>query len=130
MAKTQPHRFYPHHLVRFLNLQGGQYGALELVALSDDVLELQLGGDFVRLTRKQAEEMLDGVQKFLALETHERHRRRERETREGEEEERERRGGVVETVAQEVLEHEPRPRPLAKPPAKRKRARPTPSVEG
>lgn len=128
MAKTQPHRFYPHHLVRFQDLQGGQYGALELVATSDDVLELQLGGDFVRLTRKQAEELLDGVQKFMALESHERHRRRARETREEEEEERER--GVVETIAQEVLEHEPRPRPLAKPLVRKKRARPTPSVGG
>lgn len=63
---------HPRQLARFDGLQGGQTGFLMLVAASDDVLELQLGADFVRLTRTQATELGCAVTAFLDLEEDER----------------------------------------------------------
>lgn len=76
--ETQKHRTrgrrFPRKLGRFINLEGGLYGALDIVAITDDVLELQTGEDFIRLDREQATSLRDTIDKFLALEEHERRR--------------------------------------------------------
>jgi hypothetical protein len=69
------HRRYPRPIARFLHLAGGQYGTADLIAISDDILEFQLGGDFVRFSREQAEDLRDAVHKFLRLEEEEDERR-------------------------------------------------------
>ena len=66
---------YPRVLVRFDGLQGGQSGFLALTASSDDLADLQLGADFVRLTRAQAAELRGGLVAFLDLEEDERSER-------------------------------------------------------
>ena len=113
-TKQKPHpRKFPRTIARFLQLQGGQYGTLDLVAITDDSLELLLGADFVRFTREQAEDLRDAVQKFLAIE------RVEEEVREERREERAIGRAIVE--AEESVERE-----AASPPAKvsrRQRAR-------
>jgi hypothetical protein len=63
---TRKHPF-PRPIARFLQLEGGYYGTLDLVAITRDRLELQLGADFVQFTREQAEDLRDAVQKFLEL---------------------------------------------------------------
>jgi hypothetical protein len=67
MAKRRhPHHLgFPRQVARFLHLEGGQYGTLELIALTPHQLEMQLGADFVRFTRRQAEDLRDAVQVFL-----------------------------------------------------------------
>jgi hypothetical protein len=67
MSKKHPPKF-PRPIARFLQLEGGQYGTCDLVALTRHQLELQLGGDFVDFTRAQAGDLRDAVQKFLDLE--------------------------------------------------------------
>jgi hypothetical protein len=62
---------YPHQYLRLDDLQGGQYGFLVLNADSDDALDVQLGGDFVRLTRQQAALLGNAVTTFLAEEEEE-----------------------------------------------------------
>ncbi len=63
---TAKHPRYPRKLGRFINLEGGLYGSLDLVALSKDVLELQTGEDFVRFDHHQATNLRDSIDKFLA----------------------------------------------------------------
>src|SRR5437016_4144062 len=92
MRRQKIHRHFPRQIARFLHLQGGQYGTLVLMALTDDTLELQLGGDFVQFTREQSEDLRDAVQKFLCLESE------EAERRERPEKER------AEAIAEEVVE--------------------------
>ena len=115
------HRNFPRPIARFLQLQGGQYGTLDLLALTDDTLELQLGGDFVQFTREQAEDLLEAVQKFLCLEEEEEERRERRREERAEE--------VVEEVVEvveEILERAPASdRPSEPPPRRRKKARAT-----
>jgi hypothetical protein len=62
------HHRFPRMLGRFLNLEGGLYGSLHLVALTRETLELQTGEDFVRFDRAQAKNLRDTIDKFLALE--------------------------------------------------------------
>jgi hypothetical protein len=71
MATPQPqkapkHRF-PRKLGRFINLEGGLYGQLDMVAITADLLELQTGEDFVRFDRAQATNLRDTIDKFLTL---------------------------------------------------------------
>ena len=76
-TETRKHRF-PRRLGRFINLEGGLYGQLDLVAITAALLELQTGEDFVRFDRHQAKNLRDTIDKFLAFEHHE-HRQEERE---------------------------------------------------
>ena len=69
---TKRHRF-PRRLGRFINLEGGLYGQLDLVAITATLLELQTGEDFVRFDRHQAKNLRDTIDKFLAFEHHEHH---------------------------------------------------------
>ena len=122
MTKTHSRKF-PRPVARFVQLQGGQYGTVDLLAITDDVLELQLGGDFVRFTRDQAEDLRDAVQKFLCFEKEEEERRERRAggRREECEEEEELVEEVLE-VAEELLERAPpSDRPSEPPPRRRKR---------
>ncbi len=65
------HRKFPREIARFLQLEGGQYGTVDLVALTAHILELQTGSDFVQFTREQAADLRDALQKFLDLGEHE-----------------------------------------------------------
>lgn len=64
--KPKPARF-PRKLGRFINLEGGLYGSLDMVAITADVLELQTGEDFIRFDRAQATNLRDTIDKFLAF---------------------------------------------------------------
>ncbi len=64
--KAKHHRF-PRKLGRFLNLEGGLYGTLDIVALTPEQLEFQTGEDFVRFDREQATNLRDTIDKFLAF---------------------------------------------------------------
>lgn len=70
-TKTKHHRF-PRKLGRFLNLEGGLYGTLDIVAITAEQLEFQTGEDFVRFDREQAANLRDTIDKFLAFDKHER----------------------------------------------------------
>jgi hypothetical protein len=63
------HRF-PRKMGRFINLEGGLYGTLDLVAITDRLLEFQTGEDFIRFDRDQAANLRDTIEKFLAFEHH------------------------------------------------------------
>jgi hypothetical protein len=67
---TKKHRF-PRRLGRFINLEGGLYGTLDMVAITDKLLELQTGEDFIRFDRHQAKNLRDTIDKFLAFDHHE-----------------------------------------------------------
>jgi hypothetical protein len=62
---------FPRRLGRFINLEGGLYGTLDMVAITDRLLELQTGEDFVRFDRHQAKNLRDTIDKFLAFDHHE-----------------------------------------------------------
>ena len=61
------HRKYPIHLLRITGLEGGQYGVIDLTATSRENLELNFGGDFVELSRRDAEALIDGLVAFREL---------------------------------------------------------------
>ena len=61
------HRHFPRPIARFLQLEGGQYGTVDLIALTPHHLEMQLGGDFVRFTRDQAADFRAAIELFLEL---------------------------------------------------------------
>jgi hypothetical protein len=67
--KTKHHHF-PRKMGRFINLEGGLYGTLDLVAITADLLELQTGEDFIRFDRDQATNLRDTLDKFLAFDKH------------------------------------------------------------
>ncbi len=58
---------YPAHLLRIAGLEGGQYGVIDLTAKSRDNLELNFGGDFVSLSRRDTVALLEAIRKFLAM---------------------------------------------------------------
>jgi hypothetical protein len=65
MSKHRIH--FPHTISRFTALEGGQYGTADLVAITPETLEFQLGGDFVQFSRRQAEQLRNAVDRFLEL---------------------------------------------------------------
>ena len=67
--KTKQQAF-PRKLGRFINLEGGLYGTLDMVAITADLLELQTGEDFIRLDREQATNLRDTLDKFLTFDKH------------------------------------------------------------
>lgn len=97
MARNREHHHhgYPRPIARFIQLEGGQYGTIDMTALTPHRLEFQLGVDFVQFTRKQAEDLRDAVQLFIDLAV-------ERRPPNGEE--------VVEEEVVEVIEERPRRR--------------------
>jgi hypothetical protein len=97
-TETRKHRF-PRRLGRFINLEGGLYGQLDLVAITAALLELQTGEDFVRFDRHQAKNLRDTIDKFLAFEHHE-HRQEELAEEEG--------AAVAVDMNEHAREHYPR----------------------
>jgi hypothetical protein len=67
MERHHHHHKFPRPIARFLQLEGGQYGTVDMTALTPHKLEVQLGVDFVQFSRKQAEDLRDAVQAFLDL---------------------------------------------------------------
>jgi hypothetical protein len=65
MSKHRTH--FPRTISRFTALEGGQYGTATLLAITPETLEVQLGGDFVQFSRRQAEELRNAVGRFLEL---------------------------------------------------------------
>lgn len=57
----------PKTIARLTGLAGGQYGMLQLIARRVDLLELELGNDFLELSREQAGTLRDALQRFLDL---------------------------------------------------------------
>jgi hypothetical protein len=72
MPTTQKikHPHFPRKLGRFINLEGGLYGTLDMVAITADLLELQTGEDFIRFDRDQAANLRDTLDRFLAFDKH------------------------------------------------------------
>jgi hypothetical protein len=66
-AQKKKHHAFPRKLGRFINLEGGLYGALDIVAITREVLELQTGEDFIRFDRDQATNLRDTLDKFLSF---------------------------------------------------------------
>ena len=91
--QQKPARF-PRKLGRFINLEGGLYGSLDMVAITADVLELQTGEDFIRFDRAQAQNLRDTIDKFLAYDKAA--------------------GEIVEVEAVEIIEDVTRPRRAAR----------------
>jgi hypothetical protein len=120
------HPPYPRQFLRFDGLQGGQYGFLVLTANSDDALDIQLGADFVRLTRAQVADLGCAATAFLDLEEDERSERPVRREPRSEP----RRETLVQEVveiAEELMttERSPSSPPPSHLPRRRGRARPT-----
>jgi hypothetical protein len=69
-ARTTKHKRFPRKMGRFINLEGGLYGTLDIVAITDKLLEMQTGEDFIRFDRDQATNLRDTIDKFLAFEHH------------------------------------------------------------
>ena len=65
--REQQHHGFPRPIARFIQLEGGQYGSVDMRALTPHRLEFQLGVDFVVFTHKQAEDLRDAVQMFIDL---------------------------------------------------------------
>jgi hypothetical protein len=65
MARRNQQTCRPRVLARLTQLHGGQHGSIELIAITDDILELRLGLDFVRFTRDQARSLRDAVDQFV-----------------------------------------------------------------
>jgi hypothetical protein len=68
--KRVAHHDFPRLIERFTALEGGQYGSMELLAISQRTLELQLGDDFVQFSQSQARGVRDAFDRFLALKPH------------------------------------------------------------
>jgi hypothetical protein len=69
-AQKTKHHAFPRKLGRFINLEGGLYGTLDMVAITAELLELQTGEDFIRLDRDQATNLRDTIDKFLSFDKH------------------------------------------------------------
>ena len=70
--RNRPSRPYPRKLGRFINLGGGLYGSLDVVARDPHHLELQTGEDFIWFDREQAKNLRDTIDRFLAFHVHSR----------------------------------------------------------
>jgi hypothetical protein len=55
---------YPQTLVNLRNLEGGTYGSFALIARSRDILEIQLGTDFVRISADGAAQIGEVMTRF------------------------------------------------------------------
>jgi hypothetical protein len=65
MRKPQPsHHRYPQTLVNLRNLEGGSYGSFALIARDRNLLEIQLGTDFVRISADGAARIGEVLTRF------------------------------------------------------------------
>ncbi len=88
MSKEHHRIRFPHALARFSELQGGQYGTVDLLALTRHELEVRMGGDYVEFPRARVIELRDVLDRFLELgeghhdgdRDHDRHHDRDRDS--------------------------------------------------
>ncbi len=57
---------YPKKLLTLQNLQGGQFGAIDVTALSDGLIELDFAADFDRLTPEGARALIGALDRWLS----------------------------------------------------------------
>jgi hypothetical protein len=60
---------FPKKLISFRNLQGGQYGTLDVTAREATLVELALGGDYIWLTPEQWISLRSAIDPVFGLET-------------------------------------------------------------
>jgi hypothetical protein len=60
---------FPKKLISFRNLQGGQYGTLDVTAREPTLVELALGGDYVWLTPEQWVALRSVIDPMFGLQT-------------------------------------------------------------
>jgi len=56
---------YPKKLLALRGLQGGQFGALDVTAVSDALIELDFGPDFDRLSPSAARSLVAALTRWL-----------------------------------------------------------------
>jgi hypothetical protein len=56
---------YPKKLLTLQNLQGGQFGTIDVTAMSDDLIELDFAADFDRLTPDAARALIGALDRWL-----------------------------------------------------------------
>jgi hypothetical protein len=57
---------YPRKLLTLQNLQGGQFGTIEVTAVSDELVELDFAADFDRLTPDAARALIGALDRWLS----------------------------------------------------------------
>ena len=60
---------FPKKLISFRNLQGGQYGTLDITAREPTLVELALGGDYIWLTPDQWIALRSAIDPLFGLQT-------------------------------------------------------------
>lgn len=56
---------YPKKLLTLRNLQGGQFGTLDVTAVNDKLVELDFGADFIRLSPESARGLVMALGRWL-----------------------------------------------------------------
>jgi hypothetical protein len=57
---------YPQKLLTLQNLQGGQFGTIDVTAVSDKLIELDFAADFDRLTPEAARALIGVLHRWLS----------------------------------------------------------------
>lgn len=57
---------YPKKLLTLQNLQGGQFGTIDVTAISDELVELDFAADFDRLTPEAARALIGALDRWLS----------------------------------------------------------------
>ncbi len=57
---------YPKKLLTLQNLQGGQFGTIDVTAISDELIELDFAADFDRLTPEAARALIGALDRWLS----------------------------------------------------------------
>ncbi|HEY8075116.1 MAG TPA: hypothetical protein VIF62_13425 [Labilithrix sp.] len=57
---------YPKKLLTLQNLQGGQFGTIDVTAMSDQFIELDFAADFDRLTPESARALIGALDRWLS----------------------------------------------------------------
>ena len=60
---------FPKKLISFRRLQGGQFGTLDVSAVSPEYVQLAFGSDFIQLTRPQWIALRSMIDRFFGSET-------------------------------------------------------------
>lgn len=67
MSREHHRSRFPIAIARFAELQGGQYGTIDLLALTRHDLEVRMGGDYVEFPRARVLELRNALDRFLEL---------------------------------------------------------------
>jgi hypothetical protein len=60
-----PKMTYPKKLLTLQNLQGGQFGSINVTAVSDELVELDFAADFDRLSPGAARALIHALHRWL-----------------------------------------------------------------